>query len=367
MINLGFSGNGKLDTAVIDLMNEIDAKIYVLDCLPNLTGFAADEVDKRIRASVNMLQQKHPATPILLVEHSGGNNRSVIDTSRYHEFEKVNLVLRKSFAALKAAGIKNIYLLTNQEINLDINSTVDGVHPNDIGMEKHAMAYEKIIRKILDEPKGEIATTIPVTQSRDGNYDWQKRHEEVLRLNKTQPPANVIIANSIIHYWGGKPEAPISTGADSWNKYLEPLNVRNLGYGWDRIENALWRVYHGELDGYDAKHVTAMIGTNNLGVNNDDEIIEGLQMLLKAIKNRQPKATILLSGIFPRRDMEKRVVALNNRIEKLADLIKARYINPGKVLLKNDGKIEERFFTDGLHPNKTGYQKLGILMETYMK
>lgn len=36
LINLGFSGNGRLEKEVIDLIAEIDAKVYVLDCLPNL-------------------------------------------------------------------------------------------------------------------------------------------------------------------------------------------------------------------------------------------------------------------------------------------------------------------------------------------
>ena len=36
IINLGFSGNGRLESELIEAMSEIDAKLYVLDCLPNL-------------------------------------------------------------------------------------------------------------------------------------------------------------------------------------------------------------------------------------------------------------------------------------------------------------------------------------------
>ena len=45
---------------------------------------------------------------------------------------------------------------------------------------------------------------------------------------------------------------------------------QNLGYGYDRIENALWRIYHDELDGYEAKKVVLMIGTNNMGSSTDE-------------------------------------------------------------------------------------------------
>ncbi|MNR46747.1 hypothetical protein D3C85_1657530 [compost metagenome] len=56
--------------------------------------------------------------------------------------------MRAAFAALKAKGVKNIYTLTKAEINQDIETMVDGTHPNDIGMMRYADAYEKAIRKI---------------------------------------------------------------------------------------------------------------------------------------------------------------------------------------------------------------------------
>ncbi|MEJ0104022.1 MAG: hypothetical protein WDO19_16300 [Bacteroidota bacterium] len=51
------------------------------------------------------------------------------------------------------------------------------------------------------------------------------------------------------------PHRPRVSGADSWKKYFEPLGMQNMGFGWDRVENVLWRMYHGELDGYNARHV----------------------------------------------------------------------------------------------------------------
>ncbi|WP_204331207.1 SGNH/GDSL hydrolase family protein [Proteus mirabilis] len=47
----------------------------------------------------------------------------------------------------------HIYLLTDEAIGLGPESTVDGIHPNDIGMMQYAIAYEKIIRKILLQAK----------------------------------------------------------------------------------------------------------------------------------------------------------------------------------------------------------------------
>lgn len=37
LINLGFSGNGQLEKAVLNYIVEQDARLYILDCLPNFT------------------------------------------------------------------------------------------------------------------------------------------------------------------------------------------------------------------------------------------------------------------------------------------------------------------------------------------
>ncbi|MBO9617405.1 MAG: hypothetical protein J7539_00100 [Niabella sp.] len=211
------------------------------------------------------------------------------------------------------------------------------------------------------------STTVPVVQNRDKLYDWQQRHEAILALNKENPPRNVIMGNSIIHYWAGLPKGPVVRGADSWNEYLEPLGLRNMGFGWDKIENVLWRVQNGELDGYAAKHVVLMIGTNNLGDSNDKDIIEGLTVLVKAVRQHQPAAKIILSGVLPRRKQEERIFTLNKAIKKLARKSHVVFINPGLLFLNKQNKIDEQWFVDGLHPNAAGYRKIAPLLAGYLK
>jgi lysophospholipase L1-like esterase len=222
---------------------------------------------------------------------------------------------------------------------------------------------EKEIRDILHIPCGTLPTTIPVTQRREpDNYEWKKRHDDILSLNKTNPPRSVILGNSITHFWGGEPAGPRRNGTESWNTYMQPEGFRNLGYGWDRIENVLWRVYHDELDGYEAEKVILMIGTNNMGINSDDEIIEGLRFLLSAISKRQPKAAIKVIGILPRRNQEQWVNRINRRIEEMTKEEGHIFRNAGNILLNTNGKIDESLFIDGLHPNGKGYHLLGILI-----
>ncbi len=370
VINLSFSGAGKLEKEVVDLIKEIDARLFVIDCLPNLTerpGITKEEVIKRVTDGVKSIRKKYQQVPIVLAEHAI-DNIAILDTIRNRHYKASSEALQEAVIRLTKDGVKNFYVLKSSEIGLGPDDTVDGLHPNDLGMQLHADAFEKLIRSILHEPTGIISATKPVTQYRDAAiYDWYERHAQILSLNKETPPQVVFIGNSITHYWSGDPATKFARGNASWNRLFKKYTIRNLGFGWDRIENALWRVYHDELDGYQASKVVVLIGTNNLQYNSNAEIIEGLNSLLSAIKWRQPSAEIVLMGLLPRRKLEDRINILNKDIALLADKHKSIFTDPGKSLLIGSGTIEESLFNDGLHPNEAGYQKLAESLSPYFK
>jgi hypothetical protein len=65
VINLGFSGNGRMEPEVAQLLAELDPVVYVIDCLPNMD---AKQVEERTEPLVRTLLKAHPQTPVLLVE-----------------------------------------------------------------------------------------------------------------------------------------------------------------------------------------------------------------------------------------------------------------------------------------------------------
>ena len=352
VINLAFSGNGPLEKELVDLIDEIDASLYIFDCLPNMGTLSSEEVVNRTVYGVKKLREKHKA-PILIVDHIGYRNDET-NKSTKEAADPMNTASRQAFDSLVQFGIKNIYHLHKDSINFPDDGCVDNIHPNDLGMQVYADAYEKKIREILSMPIGKLTATKPVTQRREPYiYEWKERHANILQSIQSQYPKKVIIGNSITHYWGGEPGR--ENGSQSWKKQMLPAGFFNLGYGWDRIENVLWRVYHGELDGYQADEVVLMIGTNNLGLNPDEEIVEGLQFLLKQINIRQPKAKIKVVGLLPRRDKETEVKNINGQISKMAALNNYTFLDVGYRLLSKSGKIDESLFLDGLHPNEKGY------------
>lgn len=225
-----------------------------------------------------------------------------------------------------------------------------------------------VFAQVFEEPVGIYSTTKPQTQNRDAKiYDWATRHRYILASNKLKKPKIIFLGNSITHYWGGLPNGPINSASDVKNPFFDSLHAANLGYGWDRIENVLWRIYHGELDGYQAEKAVILIGTNNLDVNSDNEIIGGLQFLIQAIEVRQPACKILLLGLLPRRDYEMRIIKLNQDILQLTKTLGIEYANPGKIFLNEDGKIDELLFSDGLHPTAEGYRELENYLRPYLK
>lgn len=361
LINLAFSGNGRLEDEISDLLVEKEPKLYILDCLPNLVNpkqYPEEELKHRIVSIVRKLKTAHPSIPILISDHAGYTDGSVVP-ERLTAYERVNEIQQSAYQRLLTEGYTGLYYITKKEFNLQLDDMVDGTHPNDLGMQHYAEAYEKVIRKIFHEPKGQQSTTQAVTQYREpDNYDWEKRHRSILQMNAVDPPKTVILANSIVHFWGGLPKTKLVREPESWEKHFTPAGVRNQAYGWDRIENVLWRVYHGELDGFQAERVMVMIGTNNLHLNTNEEILTGLRMLLEAIRVRQPQAKIVLMGILPRRDREERVAQLNIGIAQLAGELGVAYDDIGYLFLEK-GKLIESFFSDGLHPNAAGYKVMG--------
>jgi lysophospholipase L1-like esterase len=362
LINLAFSGNGRLEPEVIDYLGQIDAKVFIFDCLPNLTTLSWDKINIKdgeqlkqiIKKAVRQLRDLKPNTPILLVDHAGYAEALVKDM-RKEAYSIVNQIQQEAFSELKKEGLTNIHYLSKEEIGFELDDTVDGTHPNDIGMQHYAKAYETKLRVILKEPIGQASTSKPVIQYREPHkYDWEDRHIDILNMNIADPAKTAFFGNSIIHFWGGLPRSETITEEESWEKYFTPKGIRNFAYGWDRLENVLWRIYHGELDDISPNKVTLMIGTNNLHLNTDKEIVEGLQFIINAIKERQPTSKIILLGILPRRNYEERIVSLNHQIAKLNGV---NYKDLGLVFLKKDKKINEALFSDGLHPNKAGYEK----------
>jgi hypothetical protein len=146
VINIGFSGNGKMHREVGSLMSEVDAACYIIDCLPNMN---AALVAERCIPLVQQLRKVRPETPILLVEDRRFANSWLIPSkARFHNENQA--ALRTAHEQLKVSGIKHLYYLSGDMLlGTDAEGTTDGSHPNDLGFFRQANAFEPVLRQAL--------------------------------------------------------------------------------------------------------------------------------------------------------------------------------------------------------------------------
>jgi lysophospholipase L1-like esterase len=151
VVNLGFSGNGRLESEVLKFVTDVSAEIYVLDCLPNLgpnkTNTEA-EIKKRLRNSIQDIRSKRPEAKILLTQHAGYSDGEV-DGARRSVYVTLNKWTTEIFIELERNGFRNLYMLAKKEISLSNDAFVDGTHPTDLGMDQYARAYEIKLNGIL--------------------------------------------------------------------------------------------------------------------------------------------------------------------------------------------------------------------------
>lgn len=217
-----------------------------------------------------------------------------------------------------------------------------------------------------------LVTTTPVTQDRDhATYNWQSRHAEILARNQVFQPDVVFIGDSIIHFWGGEPKAPRVWAGEAWTNCFAGFKVTNLGFGWDRTENVLWRLDHGELDNIHPKVIIIKIGTNNTSITNaPDDIAAGIEAVCVTAHLKVPSAKILLLGILPRRDEHPGHSATDavNRIlaERMTGIDYLTYCDFGAAFRKADGTVNPALYRDGVHVNADGYAILGAKIRTQL-
>src|SRR5580704_9663582 len=146
VINLGFSGNGRMEPEVVKFVGELDPAVFVLDCLPNMN---AQQVSERIAPGVKLLREARPDTPILLVEDRNIQTGFLVEARRTAN-EANHAALRESFAALKTENVAQVYYLEGANLlGDDGEGTVDGSHPTDLGFTRQAAEFERVLRPIL--------------------------------------------------------------------------------------------------------------------------------------------------------------------------------------------------------------------------
>lgn len=227
----------------------------------------------------------------------------------------------------------------------------------------------KASERSADSVGTDNTAVIPVPKLEEDGYDWWERHEQVLRLKETIDPEIVLIGDSLTHFWGGQPESGNEHGTgEAWDSVFANRRVLNLGFGWDRTQNVLWRLDHGQMSGLSPQWVVVNIGTNNTSetvnarANTASEIRDGVRAICERVRTYAPSARIVLMAVFPREeetDHPRRglIHEINLLYEKLAEEQGLAFLNIGRDLLAEDGRLHREIAPDGCHLSELGYSK----------
>lgn len=146
VINLGFSGNGRMDPELTAIIAKLDVAAYVIDCAPNMDPALITE---RTEPLVHTLRAAHPETPIVLVENVPYQQGWFLQGSRDAYVNK-NAALKAAYDRLVAAGVKSLcYVPCDALLGHDHEATVDGTHPTDLGFLRMADTIEPVLCRVL--------------------------------------------------------------------------------------------------------------------------------------------------------------------------------------------------------------------------
>lgn len=134
-INFGFSGNGKMEQPINELIAEFNPNFYVIECLPNMN---TKEVTNRAIPLVKTIRKMHPETPIVFVENFI-YEPSILNKDMDETINEKNKALKKEFTKMIDNGFKNIHYIDSKNATGDDHEgTVDGVHFTDLGFIRYA-------------------------------------------------------------------------------------------------------------------------------------------------------------------------------------------------------------------------------------
>ena len=384
-LNLGFSGDTTDDTIwrlEHGMIDGLHPKVVVVLIGTNNTlhGQTAEQTEIGIDAVIGNLEERLPDARILML----GILPSDRAESKTIEDKKVNQYLarcygenpRITYLDLGSIFYKNGVLNTALYYDSRTSEHRKALHPDTVGQRMMAEAIEPTLANLMqDAPRETLnamthinTASIAVPALEQDSYDWYARHHAELELQKHARPQVVMIGDSITHFWGGLPAGSIVNGPSAWSHVFGGMSVINMGFGWDRTQNVLWRLRQGELDGLDPKWIVLNIGTNNLTgsknarPNTPEEVVEGVELIREQIRERSPASRLVLMAIFPRTahpdtNLRKLIVQTNRLLKRrFAENAGITYLDIGSGFLTPDGTLPKAMMPDGTHPSEAGYR-----------
>jgi putative membrane-bound dehydrogenase-like protein len=270
-----------------------------------------------------------------------------------------SVLIRDGTGAQHELALAKIESRTIQKQSLMPDGVVNNLAPEGLA---DLVVYLQSLSGEADPPKAPRPTPVAPVARTDRNS--RIAHEQLFQKARKGRIDVYFAGDSITRRWGATDYPEFLA---NWRKNFHGWNAADFGWGGDTVQNVLWRLHNGELDKVSPKVIVVMAGTNNIGGRvpaggaeaKVAEITEGLKAVLAVCRDKAPGAVIILMGITPRNDNPAAtgiINKVNERLARLADGKKVRYLNINEKLADREGKLREGMSPDRLHLSVKGYQ-----------
>lgn len=215
-----------------------------------------------------------------------------------------------------------------------------------------------------------IPSCTPSPKLEEDCYDWYARVAERQALVDSGRYDIILMGDSLTHFW------ETTHGPHAWKALFGGRSVLNLGFGWDRTCNLLWRIGHGMLRGQSPRMFVLNIGTNNFAATpnypGDDAegVAQGVAEVVRKAREALPATRFIVMSIFQRgfnpSPFREPIRAANARVKELlrgAPLTTVVDISEYFMLPDGSDLDPALFMDDGTHLNEAGYRVWAAALE----
>lgn len=236
--------------------------------------------------------------------------------------------------------------------------------------EYHTVFLAKLAKWANGESIKRAPACLATEKLENDSYDWYQRHWEKYLAARAKQYDIVMMGDSITHFW------ETTHGPQCWKELFKGRKVLNLGFGWDRTCNLLWRLDNGEWGKQHPKVFVLHIGTNNLSKtanypgDTPEGVVEGIKAVVKRVQKLSPSTKIVVMKVFPRDAVgsfhRTAIEEVNRLLEAWVEAEKEiTLLDIGPGMVNEDGSLDKSKYRPGdvCHLSEDGYKVWAAALE----
>jgi lysophospholipase L1-like esterase len=295
-------------------------------------------------------------------------------TFKGNPIDKVSQIVQGGYPMLHVVGDSDDVVPVNENTAifekqvLALGGKIQVIHKPGVNHHPHSLANPTpIVDFILKATHKKVmfaVTAAPGSEFRFGNNsDWWDNYNDIQHTLDSVGKVDVLmLGNSITQAIGHRSLEPKGAGTRAFDSALAAYKYGVAGIRGDRTQHLLWRIQHTDFSKADPAVVVVTIGVNNFRDEEAEDVVAGIQAILKAIPGKLPKAKIILTGPLPagntiQDDYRKKYQLVHARIKDLVDNKSVFFCDPSRSLINTaTGNLADGCYRpDGIHLTEKGY------------